>query len=433
MQDFFNKAAYLYYFLRLNFGDAEIMGKARTFFNKVLKVQFGEIESFLHGFYLENREILDEAVAGHVQLSNLRVYFTFLYAINLACEQYSIIERASYQGMPLNKEAQDKIEIYVTFPSIVYRHGNANDEFATLFPNLLFFVKDKNVFERCEVKNFYFDSFGDSFNIGFIPYPKCSVLFERNHEMLVAKSHETLTSADDLFIRRCEQAVTEQKCEIIFGPEMHGSPALENELEYLCDDDGCKIMICPSYHRMNTEDGKIYNITPVYTWITGHLTRSEYIKKFQARMGEFVEGIDEPRIFRLFVFHIRGFGRIGLFVCRDYLAPEFRTLINRLNFDLVLVSCYSDVTSPFLTQMRLDAAGKHLVILGNSCFAQSSDDKKEAIRPVQYSEHVYNHPKREESCKLIGDPCSAENCTGSECFRVLHVQIEQEKVLLNII
>lgn len=429
--DYFSMAAHIWYLLRPDSEGATLMKKVRHFFRDVM-AELSNVDpiAFLNRYVSEHKASFDAAMNGHPDPTALRCYFTLFRALDVLCETREWRLRATHGRAPLNKQYQNEVELYLTFSDDVHRTGNANDDCGLLFSNLLFFLKSSEMFRRCKVKNFYFraEEWGDlPFRIGFVPYPaEAEIGFQVEGEKIFALPRPP-TEADELFYRRFEYAVTQGNCDVVFGPEMCGSPELDRKLADLCGKDGAAIILCPSYHDQDVS-GEIFNRSTVYAYTMAHRRMDRYIKYFPAKTGELTENLSESSEFTIFVFHIENFGRIGFFVCRDYLASNARQIVSMFNFDLVLVSSYTDKTSDFLTEMMTDGGKKRTIILGNACNGQKVENGQKVI-PVQYVCYDKNHGPREVKCHIQGKECDQSRCK-EMCVRIFRADSAEHIELL---
>ena len=363
-----------------------------------------------------------------LRYSGLKAFFLFLIAIDIESGNVASFDLDASVAIALNKTNTDEIEVYLTYPG-VDRDSKVNDEYTCLFKNLIYYVKGTKEYKKLKIKNVYLNLNKNKIRIGFTPYPYSGEeLFERVGKGLVGKSRDRLDKYDEKYIKACKALLEENNCDIIFGPEIHGSEVLDAELKNIMIGSCCGGILGPSYHhRLN--NGIVINQSTAYIRQHGHILSEKLDKFHKAIFGNGnVEGLtyegDETE-HQVILLHIRNIGRILLLICKDFLTNTFKELIKSLNVDIVLLQCYTPSLTEF-ESLGINEIYKRLVLVGNSCSGGKNlrDDDGDRIHPFFYCEYDYDHSRAATVTKVKTFKCK-ECKYENKCCKVLEIVVEE--------
>lgn len=368
--------------------------------------------------------------------NKLTAAITFLMILDYFSANEWITNRDNNRlAQPLNSELRENIEIIPTVPG-VDRTGSSYDKLECIFENLIFLKKDTEFEKLITVKNYYLETTNESnsIKIGFAPYPCDSDLpYEIIDNKVKGKQKTKLTEADVKYIDACEELIANHGCNLIFGPEMYGSPLLDAELKNQLKANSLSTdisaIICPSYHRDFTVGEKVVtkNITTVYIRQKPHIKKAEVEKIFGADFnGGPTEGItyaaDETE-HSVILLHIKNVGRVLIFICKDFITPAVNKLIEKLNADIVLIQCYTEVLTDF-HQYADKILRKRVILLGNSCHACKKIVTEEGCNIHPFLFYTYNneHGRAGPPTIKTSTNCSLKcNFSFKKCCKILKI------------
>lgn len=365
------------------------------------------------------------AVNNPVSEKDFAILFKYLLCLDYrsdSAEMRSVTLAA--KAVPLNRANRDKIEIYFTYTEID-RANNVNEHYTYYCRNLMFYVKDKEIHKKIKLNNIYLNDYKDKLYIGFAPYPYCGNLKLINTAgAIVAEERGSPDEYDKKYLNAVK-FLADKNCDVIFGPEMHGSPYLDGKIQKIFTKSESRVIICPSWHR-NCQ-GKIINRAQVFYRQEGHGFETFLDKYVPAVLsnGE-KEGLtnDGEFIYNYVILHANGLGRILFLICRDFLSEEIGKIIDDLNIDIVIVQCYTTDLTAFKSSAN-KIQNKRLIIIGNSCKAiKDSCEEAEHVAPVLYSAYDYRHKKNGDPFLISESKCIREcEYSHSGCPKILEVSV----------
>lgn len=411
---YFDEAAKVYLYLVKNYSVTEILKK---YFEAEYDMIIISIEENLNQMLIEINQ---------KTIYSIEEALIFLLSVDYASEQASIKKCIFERKEPLNTNFREEVAIYYTYSGIERDKKNAST-IAVLFKNLLFFQTNIITGARLEIMNYYWHDRINSLNVGFVPYPIADLNYSNKDGMITFSERTKLDDNDLIFLENCRRLADNDSVDILFGPEIHGSPLVDAKLKILAHEKRIKLVFCPSYHYEG------YNKSQCYIKENNHDKPFQIKKKYPAQFNKdhLQEGIISPNEFTFNIVHINGFGRVGLIICRDYIS-DLNILVEHLNLDLILVQCYTPVTSQFLSHMKMNASMKRVVIMGNSCTCLKEEKKRKYI---QIGLHLSKslHGKMDENTKIQDIECSCgdDECyKDNSCYRLFTIKVVEDELII---
>lgn len=411
---YYDEAANVYLDLISKYSISEILVNYNKNQELILSKSRNEIlKDLVCKISLKQCEILDELI--------------FLFAVDYNTPQFELKKYVMDNKKPLNTKFRDKIEIYYTYKSIDRDRKNAKD-ISILFENLLFFKKNFLNGKNIVLENYYFHDYVEQLSIAFIPYPIIKMEEVETKDGVTFTEKNILTEEDEIFLENCSNCAGQEHIDILFSPEIHGSKEINKKLKYLAYKKHIPLIVGPSYHinKLNKSDCFIEENNHIKSFTIHKL----YPAQVSSKDGFKQEGILSPIPFIFNIIHINGIGKIGFFICRDFVT-DINGLIEHLDLDIILVQCYSENTSPFLTYLREHSSKRRIVILGNSCSALKNNQEKNFI---QYGKHISkkSHGLNDENNKIINIKCNkgGEQCKSGRCYKVFKISIFKNEMLI---
>ena len=356
-------------------------------------------------YYITTSEVeIDEFIVKNI--------FKFLIKLDMETSQNKM-DNYHYNQV-LNNKWNEAIDIFYTFDSFS-RYSRGYDSISSLFRHLIFYIKDTPLKVNLEICNHYVNNEYSKITIGYVPYPITEVNFIDTDKGVYLKEREIIIKEDNIYLEKIKKVIKEYKCNIVFGPEMHGSKKLDEEIKKYLNND-CMMIVCPSYHKqiedLNVNESTLY----LKDYKTGKRVTSITSKKYGVVLQGVKEWISDTK-HKFNVVHIKGFGKIGIYICKDFLQNDMRSFIDELNLDVILIQSYSGVTTNFQNVIPPLASEKRVLILGNSCTALK-EDKKIIYCQIGYYTRTTN---TSSSLNNIDVDCCNKDCN-KDCAVVIEVE-----------
>ena len=332
----------------------------------------------------------------------------------------------------LNTEFRDHVEIYRTFPG-VDRNKISNEDYTCAFKNLIFYCKDDNEFyERLKIDNVYItQSDGKAFSkfrIGFVPFTntECAPYVEEDNRIFgICKTQSD--AYDNRFIQTCDMLFRKGECDMVFGPEMHGSRYLDDMLYNLFRYENCKAIFCPSYYKSGS---RVENSAKLYAKQEQHNLQKQVDKCHPAEFSNGkVEAITSKDEYHVSLLHVKGIGRILCLICKDAITQDFSDLIGMLNVDVLVVQCYTPTLTDFL-EYAAKYSYKRCIIIGNSCHAVHSSpiEQQGYLHPLTVIHYNPDHTQWERSWQEEQCYCKTKTCEEMKCIKIVVISTKFEEI-----
>lgn len=280
-------------------------------------------------------------IADKQPLINRIIFLIALDILNIGSKYIEFIIKDSRREKILNFEYRDKIKIFPSYGCYIDHSHTINNDIASLFNNLCFYIEDKEI----SISNYYIENlFPDNgyIKIGFIPY-SCNFIRDYDEKeieelkYLIPRELKNISKEDDEHLKSEVEYLAENDVKIIIMPETI------TELDFkfaksIIEKYNCLIIGPASYDFQDENNpisyAKIYNsdlipdgyktIQKVYPYLSKYKNDSSSMEKIYCG-NEFC------------VLHIKGFGRILVLICSDAFHPKIMTIIRNLNIDCIIV------------------------------------------------------------------------------------------------
>lgn len=427
----YNLTAGLY--LKLNsLGDTAV----NVFFNRELQNCRKRVYGFVSDdssleVYYQRAKALENTEPAELNGEKLKTVLEYLIAVDYLT---SLTENEALDVLgtdsALNAMYRDKIEIYRTYEGID-RASSAYDNMASAFFNLMFFVKVNELHNRIKLKNYYISEAKDKLRIGFAPYKACSALNKVTMTAdgdIIWEEREEFSEEDDKCFKAYRYLTQEKGCDVVFGPEMHGSRIFDGRLKTLAR--GIICLTCPAFHRR--EGDEVKNRSTLYINQENHPKTATVDKIVPASQRGTAEGLS-PNLLQadanVVILHIKGIGRVMFLICKDFITRDLNELIHKLNIDVVIVQSYTESVSEFRRYAN-ETMPKRVVLLGNSCNAAKKVEKGDGlhVHPFICYNYNYNRGADGDAQCIIESKCPITCEYGFTCSRVAEIKIKSVTV-----
>lgn len=392
--------------------------------------QFVSDENSLEVYYRRAENLTDKEPADFGD-KELNAAFEYLTAVDFltALTENEVLDVLGTDS-PLNSKHRDKIEIYRTYRGID-RASSSYDNIACAFFNLMIFFKANELHSRIKLRNYYISETKDKLRIGFAPYKACASENKVTKTVggdIIWEEREEFSDDDDKCLKSYEYLSGEKGCDVVFGPEMHGSRRLDGRLKSVAREIIC--LTCPSFHRR--EGDEVKNQSTFYINQENHRRTVTADKIVPASLRGTAEGLSPGPLkadSNIVILHIKGIGRVMFLICKDFITKDLNELIHKLNIDAVIVQSYTESLSAF-RQYANDTMPKRVVILGNSCNASKKVKKGEGtnVHPLICYNYNYNRGADGDAQCVTESECPLHCEYSLSCCRVVEIKIKSVTV-----